>query len=472
MNPSVPEVSLPEHNPPADDDMTSLAVLPLRKTLTDLMEEDLYLAPAGTGAGATAFATSNPQSAFSLNPLPNLLNIPDSFVDHFNKTNGSSNSLNLTPSLFPDTSSTYDLYNDDLAPLKLNPFNAYSSNDGQSGKNASLQHPMSAYIQPELVQVRPAMRNNGRRNRFTTIEDHEPAKQSKDDDFYLFDTNIQPSQLMDNKNYFNPEDTLDGSLFIMNSDLDPLPSINGTAPVPGFEADYLDMDVLAEDAEAWSEDSDDDNDNYFQDDNNDFDDFMMNYEQQPERPLSSPQSFMKVMPPESDASEEYLEQVERSVSIDSMDMQLDNKDTPMLNDDLVYEELEVPQPYRRESETPATKMHFTEEYHRTAAEISATNPNHRCDLLNPSTNKPCNKQFSRPYDLIRHQETIHASKKKIYRCVICEGRLNGGQGNGKLKTFSRGDALSRHIKVKHGLGGQEAVELINTAKENFEYLDM
>lgn len=97
---------------------------------------------------------------------------------------------------------------------------------------------------------------------------------------------------------------------------------------------------------------------------------------------------------------------------------------------------------------------------------------HVCHLINPHTNKPCDKNFSRPYDLIRHQETIHASLKKIFRCVICEGRLNGGDGNGKSKTFSRGDALSRHIKVKHQLVGQEAVDLINSAKDNVEYVSV
>lgn len=97
---------------------------------------------------------------------------------------------------------------------------------------------------------------------------------------------------------------------------------------------------------------------------------------------------------------------------------------------------------------------------------------HVCHLINPHTDKPCDKNFSRPYDLIRHQETIHASLKKIFRCVICEGRLNGGSGNGKSKTFSRGDALSRHIKVKHQLVGQEAVDLINNAKDNVEYVSV
>lgn len=71
--------------------------------------------------------------------------------------------------------------------------------------------------------------------------------------------------------------------------------------------------------------------------------------------------------------------------------------------------------------------------------ISHAGP-HRCDVVNPSTGKPCNKVFSRPYDLIRHQDTIHAPVRKTFKCDVC------GEAS---KTFSRMDALSRHIRVKH-----------------------
>lgn len=65
---------------------------------------------------------------------------------------------------------------------------------------------------------------------------------------------------------------------------------------------------------------------------------------------------------------------------------------------------------------------------------------HRCEHINPVTGKPCNKVFSRPYDLIRHQDTIHAKVRKTFRCEMC---------GDNSKTFSRMDALSRHIRVKH-----------------------
>lgn len=64
---------------------------------------------------------------------------------------------------------------------------------------------------------------------------------------------------------------------------------------------------------------------------------------------------------------------------------------------------------------------------------------HRCDRINPSTGKPCNTIFSRPYDLTRHEDTIHNSQKKKVRCGLCT----------EEKTFSRSDALTRHMRVVH-----------------------
>lgn len=66
---------------------------------------------------------------------------------------------------------------------------------------------------------------------------------------------------------------------------------------------------------------------------------------------------------------------------------------------------------------------------------------HRCDRINPSTNKPCNTVFSRPYDLTRHEDTIHARRPKVH-CQYCAAR-------GEEKTFSRADALTRHLRVVH-----------------------
>lgn len=78
-------------------------------------------------------------------------------------------------------------------------------------------------------------------------------------------------------------------------------------------------------------------------------------------------------------------------------------------------------------------------YKRRAGTSSQHGP-HRCILTNPTSGRLCDKVFSRSYDLVRHQDTIHAAVRKAYICPVC---------GPEAKTFSRTDALSRHIRVKH-----------------------
>ncbi|CCG84826.1 protein of unknown function [Taphrina deformans PYCC 5710] len=67
---------------------------------------------------------------------------------------------------------------------------------------------------------------------------------------------------------------------------------------------------------------------------------------------------------------------------------------------------------------------------------------HRCDWVIPSTGQVCGTVFSRPYDLVRHQDTIHRAKKLEFRCEICIAA-------GTNKIFSRNDALVRHMRHVH-----------------------
>jgi hypothetical protein len=105
-------------------------------------------------------------------------------------------------------------------------------------------------------------------------------------------------------------------------------------------------------------------------------------------------------------------------------------------------------------ETPALLQKHKREGHRQANALnhlcspvglpanSAANSQagpHRCDRINPSTGKPCNTEFSRPYDLTRHEDTIHNARKQKVRCDLCT----------EEKTFSRADALTRHYRVCH-----------------------
>jgi protein RPN4 len=73
-----------------------------------------------------------------------------------------------------------------------------------------------------------------------------------------------------------------------------------------------------------------------------------------------------------------------------------------------------------------------------AARNSQAGP-HKCERINPSTGKPCNTIFSRPYDLTRHEDTIHNARKQKVHCPLCA----------EEKTFSRNDALTRHLRVVH-----------------------
>jgi len=109
-------------------------------------------------------------------------------------------------------------------------------------------------------------------------------------------------------------------------------------------------------------------------------------------------------------------------------------------------------------ESPAKLQKHKREGHRQSASAgSVTNGNngngmtsaallrnsqagpHTCERINPSTGKPCNTIFSRPYDLTRHEDTIHNARKQKVRCHLCT----------EEKTFSRNDALTRHMRVVH-----------------------
>jgi 26S proteasome regulatory subunit N4 len=105
-------------------------------------------------------------------------------------------------------------------------------------------------------------------------------------------------------------------------------------------------------------------------------------------------------------------------------------------------------------ETPAQLQRHKREGHRSAGawmnaagedgmtSAAARNTQegpHRCNRINPSTGKPCNTIFSRPYDLTRHEDTIHNARKQKVRCHLCT----------EEKSFSRNDALTRHFRVCH-----------------------
>lgn len=105
-------------------------------------------------------------------------------------------------------------------------------------------------------------------------------------------------------------------------------------------------------------------------------------------------------------------------------------------------------------DTPAKLQRHKREGHRNSAAAIASGDGsgmtsaaqrnsqagpHKCERINPSTGKPCNTIFSRPYDLTRHEDTIHNARKQKVHCPLCT----------EEKTFSRNDALTRHLRVVH-----------------------
>ena len=95
-------------------------------------------------------------------------------------------------------------------------------------------------------------------------------------------------------------------------------------------------------------------------------------------------------------------------------------------------------PYPSTPTTPISASHNAQAAANNISRNNAPGP-HKCERLNPQTGKPCNTNFSRSYDLTRHEETIHNNRKQKVRCHLCT----------EEKTFSRNDALTRHMRVVH-----------------------
>lgn len=90
---------------------------------------------------------------------------------------------------------------------------------------------------------------------------------------------------------------------------------------------------------------------------------------------------------------------------------------------------------------------------------------HQCHLPDPQTYNPCNKIFYGKNELLRHQEFVHATRKRIYKCVYCT------KTGSKVQSYPRHDSLARHIRRKHGITGKENKLAVNYAKENVEIIE-
>lgn len=126
--------------------------------------------------------------------------------------------------------------------------------------------------------------------------------------------------------------------------------------------------------------------------------------------------------------------------------------------------------YNLDNDTTINKKIITTQRSKFTTSSNNNNPNEifTCRLVNLITSEPCMAEFSRSYDLTRHQNTIHAKKKIVFRCSECIKSLGH---DGYSKTFSRLDALTRHIKSKHeDLTPEQRQVVTKYAKENIGYV--
>lgn len=93
---------------------------------------------------------------------------------------------------------------------------------------------------------------------------------------------------------------------------------------------------------------------------------------------------------------------------------------------------------------------------------------HECTLpLADEPDKPCLRRFLRKYELIRHQETVHLKKKKLFKCFVCV-KQNPSVGP---RIFTRHDTLAKHIRVNHKILGKEAKAEVAFSKSHAEVVD-
>ena len=109
-------------------------------------------------------------------------------------------------------------------------------------------------------------------------------------------------------------------------------------------------------------------------------------------------------------------------------------------------------------------------YDRAAGKSSNYDPDvvHECQL--PSAEVPhklCLRRFSRKYELIRHQETVHSKKKKLFKCFVCV-KQNPAVGP---RIFTRHDTLAKHIRVNHEIFGKEAKAEVAYSKKHAEVVE-
>lgn len=453
--------------------MTSLAQFPqLRRTLTDVMEDELYHVPAITNT------SSNPSQQ---QQIPQQGQVPFSLMTnyHYNNSNNSlSNSISSQNAKLSPTLSHSRLFRN---PSALN-----------SEEMLTIPDTQQQQYQPSHLQE------------LSRIPSHDmyydiPEPLPFDEDRHVFNEFADPTLTTTNHNYRieqhyqssnnelqQPPTQAPAKLLKFNDDLslDYFTNEDDSKFViyPVMSPSLIPEEI--EDEEISDDDDDEDYENELTYLDNTIDDSKnpLNYQHQQfqaqQEQIIKNEEQLEIQQ-ESSQPQQHDDDEAQALESDIDRMSLDSSDDEYSSNSSVIEE----DSYTPTFKTPQSKYTPPKDSNKPKQKRSNVQPqsnpttitsnnnnnlnNHQCHLINPSTNQPCFKQFSRPYDLIRHQETIHASRKKIFRCVVCNNKSETGLSN---KTFSRGDALSRHIRVKHGLTGTEATDALQYAKDHVEYV--
>lgn len=141
------------------------------------------------------------------------------------------------------------------------------------------------------------------------------------------------------------------------------------------------------------------------------------------------------------------------------------------------EEKEKPIPRERRKIRVDAKLAAHRIIKRTESELAATNRSsnydpdviHECQLPLSSDDptRLCLRRFSRKYELIRHQETVHSKKKKLFKCFVC---VKQDPAIGP-RIFTRHDTLAKHIRVNHRISGKEAKAEVAYSKKHAEIVE-
>lgn len=141
------------------------------------------------------------------------------------------------------------------------------------------------------------------------------------------------------------------------------------------------------------------------------------------------------------------------------------------------EEKERPIPRERRKIRVDAKLAAHRIIKRTESELAATSRSsnydpdviHECQLplISEDPSKLCLRRFSRKYELIRHQETVHSKKKKLFKCFVC---VKQDPAIGP-RIFTRHDTLAKHIRVNHRISGKEAKAEVAYSKKHAEIVE-